>query len=62
MVLNEALTRVAGLMVAALLHGAFLYGLTVAQPARDSCAEQYTHASCCGAPQRARAAVRAALA
>jgi len=62
MVLNEALARMAGVVAAALLHGAFFYGLALAQPAPDSYAEQYAGASHCGAPPRAGAAVHAALA
>lgn len=52
MVLNETLARLAGVVVAALLHGAFFYGLAVAQPAPDAYAAQYAGASHCGAPPR----------
>lgn len=45
MMRNEALTRIAGVMAAALLHGAFFYGLVVAQPVPDFHAEQYAAVS-----------------
>lgn len=53
---NEALTRIAGVMAAALLHGAFFYGLAVAQPVPAFHAEQYAAASHGNAPPRAGAA------
>ncbi len=57
MVPNVAWSRVAGVVAATLLHGAFFYGLALAQPTRNFHAEQFA-----GTPSHAAAALRCALA
>jgi nitric oxide reductase large subunit len=57
MVQKVAWSRVAGVVAAALLHGAFFYGLAVAQPARNFHAEQSA-----GTPVHATVALRCVLA